>query len=96
MWAPWRSPSRLPSRRSSSSTASSHDAEHAALAYHFYEWFSLTLPGGTVVPINVRFLMDSLSGVMTLVVTGVGGLIHLYSIGYMGEDDGLPEVHELS
>ena len=40
--------------------------------------------------INVRFLMDSLSGVMTLVVTGVGGLIHLYSIGYMGEDEGYP------
>ena len=68
----------------------SHDAEHAALAYQFYEWFSLKLPGGTVVPINVRFLMDSLSGVMTLVVTGVGGLIHLYSIGYMGDDEGYP------
>ncbi|MFA9469733.1 MAG: NADH-quinone oxidoreductase subunit L [Deltaproteobacteria bacterium] len=68
----------------------SHDAEHAALAYHFYEWFSLKLPGGTVVPVNVQFLMDSLSGVMTLVVTGVGGLIHLYSIGYMGEDEGYP------
>ena len=68
----------------------SQDAEHAALAYHFYEWFSLKLPGGTVVPINVRFMMDSLSGVMTLVVTGVGGLIHLYSIGYMGEDEGYP------
>jgi NADH-quinone oxidoreductase subunit L len=70
--------------------ALSHDAEHAALAYHFYEWFSLKLPGGAVVPINVGFLMDSLSGVMTLVVTGVGGLIHLYSIGYMGEDEGYP------
>ncbi|MBW2375361.1 MAG: NADH-quinone oxidoreductase subunit L [Deltaproteobacteria bacterium] len=68
----------------------SQDAEHAALVYHFYEWFSLKLPGGTVVPINVRFMMDSLSGVMTLVVTGVGGLIHLYSIGYMGEDEGYP------
>ena len=67
-----------------------HDAEDAALVYHFYEWFSLTLPGGAVVPVNVQFVMDSLSGVMTLVVTGVGGLIHLYSIGYMGEDDGYP------
>ena len=68
-----------------------HDGAHeAALAYHFYEWFSLTLPSGTVVPINVRFAMDSLSGVMTLIVTGVGGLIHLYSVGYMSEDDGYP------
>lgn len=67
-----------------------HEEAHAVLSYQFYEWFSLTLPGGNVVPINVRFLMDSLSGVMTLVVTGVGGLIHLYSIGYMGEDEGYP------
>ncbi len=62
----------------------------AALTYHFYEWFSLTLPTGAEVPINVRFLMDSLSGVMTLIVTGVGGLIHLYSVGYMSDDDGYP------
>jgi NADH-quinone oxidoreductase subunit L len=68
----------------------SHDAEHAALVYHFYEWFSIKIPGGTVVPINVQFTMDSLSGVMTLVVTGVGGLIHMYSVGYMGEDEGYP------
>jgi NADH-quinone oxidoreductase subunit L len=67
-----------------------HDAEAATLAYHFYEWFSLKLPMGDVVAVNVRFVMDGLSGVMTLVVTGVGGLIHLYSIGYMGEDEGYP------
>jgi NADH-quinone oxidoreductase subunit L len=48
------------------------------------------ISNGSVVPINVRFAMDSLSGVMTLVVTGVGGLIHLYSVGYMGEDEGYP------
>jgi NADH-quinone oxidoreductase subunit L len=68
----------------------SHEAEHVALVYHFYEWFSVKIPGGTVVPINVRFMMDSLSGTMTLIVTGVGGLIHLYSVGYMGEDEGYP------
>jgi NADH-quinone oxidoreductase subunit L len=65
-----------------------HEAEQATLAYHFYEWFSLKLPAGDVVPVNVRFIMDSLGGIMTLVVTGVGGLIHLYSVGYMGEDEG--------
>lgn len=37
--------------------------------------------------LDLSFLMDKLSGVMTLVVTGVGSLIHLYSIGYMSEDD---------
>ena len=62
----------------------------AALTYQFYEWFSFKLPSGIEVPVNVRFAMDSLSGVMTLIVTGVGGLIHLYSVGYMSEDDGYP------
>jgi NADH-quinone oxidoreductase subunit L len=30
--------------------------------------------------------LDPLSSLMTLVITGVGSLIHLYSIGYMGHD----------
>jgi NADH-quinone oxidoreductase subunit L len=30
--------------------------------------------------------LDALSAVMTLVVTGVGALIHLYSVGYMADD----------
>jgi NADH-quinone oxidoreductase subunit L len=34
------------------------------------------------------FAMDPLSAVMTLVVTGVGLLIHVYSLGYMAHDDG--------
>jgi len=34
------------------------------------------------------FQVDQLSAVMLLVVTGVGSLIHLYSIGYMREDEG--------
>ena len=33
--------------------------------------------------LNVRFVLDSLSIWMTLIVTGVGSLIHLFSIGYM-------------
>src|SRR5687768_4078838 len=32
------------------------------------------------------FLLDPLSSVMTLIVTGIGFLIHVYSIGYMGHD----------
>src|ERR1700687_5244159 len=31
--------------------------------------------------------LDALSTVMTLVVTGVGALIHLYSTGYMADDE---------
>jgi NADH-quinone oxidoreductase subunit L len=34
------------------------------------------------------FLLDALSSVMILVVTGVGFLIHVYSIGYMAHDNG--------
>ena len=35
---------------------------------------------------DVTFLLDPLSAVMILVVTGVGSLIHIYSIGYMDDD----------
>ena len=38
--------------------------------------------------INVGFQLDQLSAVMLLVVTGVGFLIHIYSIGYMGHEGG--------
>ncbi len=37
---------------------------------------------------NFGLLLDPLSMVMALVVTGVGFLIHVYSIGYMWADDG--------
>lgn len=37
--------------------------------------------------VNIAFWVDPLSAVMILVVTGVGGLIHIYSIGYMHDDD---------
>ena len=38
--------------------------------------------------VNVGFQLDPLSTVMLLVVTGVGFLIHVYSIGYMGHEGG--------
>ncbi|MCU1284617.1 MAG: dehydrogenase subunit [Acidobacteriales bacterium] len=46
-------------------------------------WIQIT--GFTV---NFTFLLDQLSLVMLLVVTGVGFLIHIYSVGYMADDDG--------
>jgi NADH-quinone oxidoreductase subunit L len=46
------------------------------------EWMEA---GGFRVPLNL--LVDALSGVMILVVTGVGGLIHIYSLGYMAHDE---------
>lgn len=38
--------------------------------------------------LNFSFLADNLSLWMTLIVTGVGTLIHLFSMGYMKNDDG--------
>jgi NADH-quinone oxidoreductase subunit L len=38
--------------------------------------------------VNFNFVLDQLSLVMLLVVTGVGFLIHIYSVGYMHDDHG--------
>ena len=38
--------------------------------------------------VGVTLLFDQLSVLMTLIVTGVGGIIHVYSVGYMREDPG--------
>lgn len=48
-----------------------------------YDW----IRSGTV-HIPLAFLVDGLTAVMLLVVTGVGLLIHIYSTGYMGGDEG--------
>jgi len=40
--------------------------------------------------VDVGFTMDQLSAVMALIVTGVGLLIHIYSLGYMAHDKGSP------
>ncbi len=63
------------------------DGESAKVVYDFYDWFSVSVNGSDV-PVHVRFVMDALSGVMTLIVTGVGLLIHIYSLGYMHDDPG--------
>jgi len=38
--------------------------------------------------VNIAYLLDPLSAVMILVVSGVGFLIHVYSVGYMAHDKG--------
>ncbi len=38
--------------------------------------------------IDIGFVMDPLSAVMALVVSGVGLLIHVYALGYMAHDEG--------
>ncbi|MFL5311560.1 MAG: NADH-quinone oxidoreductase subunit L, partial [Myxococcales bacterium] len=56
-------------------------AEAAQLRQIVYTWFSV---GSLRVDLGLTF--DRLSGTLVLVVTGVGFLIHLYSVGYMDED----------
>jgi NADH-quinone oxidoreductase subunit L len=48
-----------------------------------FDWIKA---GGINFP--VEFLIDPLSSLMLLIVTGVGFLIHVYSIGYMHSDEG--------
>jgi NADH-quinone oxidoreductase subunit L len=39
-------------------------------------------------PVSFSLLLDPLSCLMILIVTGVGFIIHVYSVGYMGNDPG--------
>ena len=41
---------------------------------------------GQTIPVDVKFSVDALSGIMMLVITGVGFLIHVYSAAYMHEE----------
>lgn len=60
---------------------SSIEEQRLILEQTVFTWFAADL-------LNVKFnlRMDQLSAVMSLIVTGIGTLIHLYSIGYMAED----------
>ncbi|CAM2754757.1 NADH-quinone oxidoreductase subunit L [Legionella worsleiensis] len=51
-----------------------------------YSWAS----GGLLIPydFSIGFLIDPLSVVMLVIVTFVSLLVHIYSIGYMADDDG--------
>ena len=40
--------------------------------------------------VDIGLKLDALSMMMLFVVTGVGGLIHIYSYGYMHEDESMP------
>jgi NADH-quinone oxidoreductase subunit L len=60
---------------------------------HLFDWFPPvpyhTLSGVlTYFRADWGFQLDPLSAVMILIVTGVGLLIHIYSIGYMGHEGG--------
>jgi NADH-quinone oxidoreductase subunit L len=55
--------------------------EHRVLMDPVYGWI-----GAGRFSAEMSFLFDPLSAVMALVVTGVGSLIHIYSVGYMKDD----------
>ncbi|MDB5025554.1 MAG: NADH-quinone oxidoreductase subunit 12 [Mucilaginibacter sp.] len=48
-----------------------------------FDWFHVGL-----FKVQFAFLIDQLSALMLLIITGVGFLIHLYSVGYMHNDEG--------
>jgi NADH-quinone oxidoreductase subunit L len=51
------------------------------VAQHLYTWFQV---GG--LDVGLDLLYDPLSALFLLLVTGVGSLIHVYSVGYMAHD----------
>ena len=63
--------------------------QQVRLVWNAWEWMHTTGGReGAIVPIDFKFSIDQLSGVMMLIVTGVGFLIHLYATAYMADDDG--------
>jgi NADH-quinone oxidoreductase subunit L len=50
---------------------------------HLWQWIDL---GGGGLRAGVDVTLDPLSAVMLMVITGVGLLIHVYSVGYMSHD----------
>lgn len=57
--------------------------ETGVFTYHLFDWISV----GSL-NFSLSFLVDPLSAIMLLIVTGIGFLIHLYSISYMAHDAG--------
>jgi NADH-quinone oxidoreductase subunit L len=57
----------------------------APFVQRYFSW----MPVGDL-QIDAAFQLDQLSMLMVLVVTGVGSLIHIFSVGYMREDPGYP------
>ncbi|MBT1698001.1 NADH-quinone oxidoreductase subunit L [Fulvivirgaceae bacterium PWU4] len=55
----------------------------SSLTFTAFDWIS----AGNF-SVSFSFLVDPLSSLMMLIITGVGFLIHVYSVGYMHDDDG--------
>lgn len=59
-------------------------AESRRIAVTFFEWMAVDK-----FKVNAGFVVDQISAVMILIITGVGTLIHLFSISYMHHDKGV-------
>ena len=65
-----------------------NDLRHAAIpseGLHFKLFTFLNIENFNI---DFSFTLDRLSIMMTLIITGIGSLIHMYSIAYMHEDEG--------
>ena len=58
-------------------------AEGRVIEQTLFHWMTI----GTAFNIDMSFRLDSLNTLFTLVITGIGTLIHLYSVGYMSHDE---------
>jgi NADH-quinone oxidoreductase subunit L len=59
--------------------------DDAPFIVHIWSW----MPVGEL-QVDLAFQVDQLSAVMLMVVTGVGALIHVFSVGYMRDDPSYP------
>ncbi len=62
------------------------ELEHSELKSHTVNLFSWI--NSDTLKIPFEFLVDPLSSWFLLIITGIGFLIHIYSIGYMHDDEG--------
>ncbi len=67
----------------SSVYAARQAGETATFIQPIFQWI-----GAGDLSVSMSFLVDPLSAIMLLIVTGIGFLIHVYSIGYMKHDAG--------
>lgn len=58
-------------------------AETAPFKVNLFSWFT-----AGKLSVDMAFRYDQLTALFLLVITGIGSLIHLYSAGYMHEDEG--------
>jgi len=59
------------------------DSTSQPIVVKAFEWFRVN-----GMQVNFGFQVDQLSLMMVMIITGIGSLIHLYSIGYMSHDTG--------